>query len=87
VYFFCSLASFLDYAQEELKLQVAAIFFDRSVSDCWKVMRNFSFFGFRPVSSDQLPSLACGRQGSEVTQKYHFMLYELESETENEEEF
>ena len=75
----------MDYAQEELKLQAAAIFFDRSVSDYRKVMRNFSFFGFQLVSSDQLPSLGDARQGSEVAQKYHFMLYELESETDDEE--
>ncbi len=49
-------------------------------------MRNFNFIGFQPVSSDQMPSIGLTRQSSGAAHKYHFMIYELDAETDDDDE-
>ena len=49
-------------------------------------MHNFNFFGFRPVTLNQLPSVIRGRRCLGVAQEYHFMAYELEADETDDED-
>ena len=75
--------SFLDYAQDELKLRVAYLFFKRSLPNYKKIMHSFNFFGFVIVSPDHFsPFAGSRRRGTEeeTMQPYLLMAYELDED-------